>query len=242
MRLFTFSLTLFSLVLFLNADDIPSYKEAFDNKMKKKKGSKSAISENDMKVMKEAGESLEKMLPNPGLKVGDKAPNFTLNNAKGKAVTLEDKLKKGPVVLVFYRGSWCPYCNMYLKVLSKSLPMIKKLGAQLITVTPQTPDKSSQQIKSDKYPFEILSDLDGKVMKDYKLYFELKDDLITVYKKFGIDVEGHNGKGKKALPVPGSFVIDAKGVVQAAFAETDYKKRMEPSDIIKALKKLSKKK
>jgi peroxiredoxin len=128
---------------------------------------------------------------------------------------------------------------MHLHALLKSLPEFEKYGAQLITVTPQTPDKSAGQIKKDGYPFEVLSDLDSKVMKDYKLYFELPDDLVAVYKKHKLDIEAFNGKGRNVLPIPGSFVIDKTGIVQAMHAEADYKKRMEPADIVSALKKMT---
>lgn len=217
----------------------PSYQESLDQYMTKAKASKSPFSKSDMATMKKSGEALALSMPDPGIKVGEKAPDFSLVNAFGKVITLSDELKKGPVVLVFYRGAWCPFCNMHLHALQKSLPEFKKYGAQLITVTPQTPDKSAGQIKKDGFPFEVLSDLDSQVMKDYRLYFELPDDLVAVYKKHKLDIEAFNGKGRNVLPLPGSFVIDRNGIVQAMHAETDYKKRMEPADIISALKKMS---
>ncbi len=218
---------------------IPSYQESLNQYLEKSKSVKSPFSEADMAIMNKAGESLAVSMPSPGIKVGEKAPDFKLSNALGKTVSLKDELKKGPVVLVFYRGAWCPFCNMHLHALQQSLPQFKKYGAQLITVTPQTPDKSAAQIKKDGYPFEVLSDLDSKVMQDYKLYFELPDDLVAVYKKHQLDIEDFNGAGRNVLPVPGSFVIDRKGFVRAMQAETDYKARMEPATIIDALKNIS---
>ena len=122
--------------------------------------------------------------------------------------------------------------------MQQNLPEFKKYGAQLITITPQTPDKSVEQFKEKGYPFEVLSDLDSKVMKDYKLYFELPADLVEVYKKHGLDIEAFNGKGRNVLPVPGNFVIDTNMIVRAMHTDTDYKERMEPSAIIDALKKI----
>ena len=220
-------------------ESIPSYQESLNQFVEKSKATKSPFSEADMAIMENANKSLASTMPSPGIKVGEKAPDFILNNALGEEVSLKDELKKGPVVLVFYRGAWCPFCNMHLHALQQSLPQFKKYGAQLITVTPQTPDKSAAQIKKDGYPFEVLSDLDSKVMQDYKLYFELPDDLIAVYKKHQLDIEAFNGPGRNVLPVPGSFVIDRKGFVRAMQAETDYKARMEPATIIDALKKIS---
>lgn len=220
-------------------NELPGYKQSLEQYSEKSKGEKSPFTPSDMAIMEKAGKDLNNSMPAPGIKVGEKAPDFVLNNALGKTVSLKDKLKQGPVVLVFYRGAWCPFCNMHLHVLQGSLPEFKKYGAQLITITPQTPDKSVEQFKEKGYPFEILSDLDSMVMKDYKLYFELPADLVEVYKNHGIDIEAFNGKGRNVLPVPGSFVIDTNGIVRAMFADTDYTKRMEPSAIIDALKKMN---
>lgn len=236
---YTLLVILFTLFNVVQAGEtIPSYQESFDQYMTKAKESESPFSAADMATMKQAGANLDSEMPDPGIKAGEKAPDFTLANAFGKTITLNDELKKGPVVLVFYRGAWCPFCNMHLHALQTSLPQIKQLGARLITVTPQTPDKSAEQIKKDGYPFEVLSDLDSQVMKNYQLYFELPDDLLAVYKKHGLDIEAYNGKGRAVLPVAGTFVINQQGIVVAKHADTDYKKRMEPADIIKVLKKI----
>jgi peroxiredoxin len=215
-----------------------SYKEALADFTAASKKSKNSMAASDKAIMKRAKAALFASMPSPGIKIGEKAPNFVLNNAFGQSVSLHDELKKGPVVLVFYRGSWCPYCNLHLHVLQKNLPEFKKYGAQLITVTPQKPDRSAEQIKKDGYLFEVLSDLDSQVMKDYKLYFELGDELLTLYDKFNIDLEGYNGKGRNVLPIPGGFVIDQSGVVRAMQAQTDYKSRIEPAAIIEALKSI----
>lgn len=217
---------------------VPSYKRSFDQYTEKSKQEKSPFSSGEMSVMEKASKKLANSMPNPGIKVGQKAPDFVLKNAFGKPVSLKDKLKGGPVVLVFYRGAWCPFCNMHLHVLQESLPEFEKYGAQLITITPQTPDKSVEQFKDKGYPFEVLSDLDSKVMKAYKLYFKLPAVLVKVYKKHGLDIEAFNGKGRNVLPIPGSFVIDTDGIVRAMHADTDYKARMEPSAIIDALKEM----
>ncbi len=217
------------------ADEVKTYQEKGKNAAKKG-GGKSPFSTKDMQAMQLFAKELAKKMPNPGLKVGDKAPDFSLKNAFGKEVRLYDEIKKGPVILTFYRGAWCPFCNLELHALNTSLPAFKKYNASVIAVTPQKPDKSAAQIKKDAYPFEILSDLDSKVIKNYKLLFKLSPELVAIYKKAGLNLEDFNGKGRNELPVPGTFVIDTKGVIRAAFADTDYKKRMEPVDIVKALK------
>ncbi|CAA6823908.1 MAG: Unknown protein [uncultured Sulfurovum sp.] len=226
----------------LQATEVASYQESFDKLMVKRAEAPAKYSPKEQEIMKQATLSLAESFPNPGVQVGEKAPDFNLINAFGKEVNLTNELKKGPVVLVFYRGAWCPYCNIHLAVLSQSLSEFEKYGAQLIAVTPQKTEKSAEQIKKDAYPFEILSDLNNSVMKAYKLYFELSKELLAVYKKNGLDVEAYNGKDHTALPVPGTFIIDTKGVVRAMQAETNYKLRMEPKDIIDALIKISKEK
>lgn len=190
----------------------------------------------DQTVMKRAAKDLATAMPEPGLKVGTLAPDFELPNAFGEPVRLSSELKKGPVVLTFYRGAWCPYCNLQLKALRESQPHFQRLGATLIAITPQTPDHSLGQVKQDGYPFQILSDLSDQVTKAYGLYFEIPDELHQLYvRKFDLDITRYNGPGRQGLPIPGTFVIDSQGVIRSAFATTDYKQRMEPQAIVDAL-------
>lgn len=221
------------------ADDIKSYQDSFDTFMQKRHASPAKYTQAEQKIMQDATLELEASLPNPGIHVGQKAPLFHLKNAFGKDISLEEELKKGPVILVFYRGAWCPFCNMYLHVLQENLETFKKYGAQLITVTPQTPKKSAQQIQKDGYPFEVLSDLNNRVMKEYKLYFELPQEVLDIYEEHNLGIEVKEEQ-PTALPIPGSFVIDTKGVVRAMQAQTDYRVRMEPELIVDALIEISK--
>lgn len=198
-----------------------------------------AMTKEDWAAFEKDKAELAAKMPDPGLHVGDKAPNFKLKNAFGKTISLASMTKEGPVILVFYRGGWCAICNIQLHSLNASLPTFKKYGAQLLAVTPQKPDRSQEQIKKGGYPFEIVSDLDYSVLKKYKLYFEIPDYIIALEKnKFGLDVADYNGKGRYGLPVPATYIIDKKGIIRAAYANTDYTQRMEPKDILEALKKL----
>ncbi len=214
---------------------IPSFQNEVDGFLNKRKGK--SINEADKSIMVKAARDLDRAMPSPGLRTGDSAPDFTLFNAFGSRVTLSDQLEKGPVVLAFYRGAWCPFCNLELNVLQRSLPHFKEYNASLIAVTPQTPDKSKEQIKRAEYTFEVLSDLDNSVMKSYNLYFEVPRELHELYKnRFGFDITDYNGKDRLGLPVPGTFVIGQDGIILSAYAKTDYKKRMEPEDILEVLK------
>ena len=228
-----------------SAETIPRYSVTLEKmqakkaaKAKKAKAGKAKFTPEDKVVMKRSAEALAKSMPNPGLKVGDVAPDFTLPNAFGKSISLYEELKKGPVILVFYRGAWCPFCNLHLNILKQAQPKFEQYGAQLITITPQKPDRSVAQVKKNKYTFEVLSDLDSSVIKAYKLFFKIDAELNKVYMKLGLDIAAFNGPGRTELPIPGSFVIDKQGIVRAMHADVDYKKRMEPSDIIKSLQKL----
>ena len=197
------------------------------------------VDAHDRAAMDKAAHDLAQQMPHPGLKVGEKAPDFTLKNPFGKQVRLANELAKGPVVLVFYRGAWCPYCNLQMHQLQTILPQIKKYGARIVAVTPQQPDKSLAQFKKAGYPFEVLSDLDYKIIKTYKLYWEVSDELDQAYKHtFGLDVTTFNGKGRRGLPIPATYVLDKSGVIRAAYADTNYQTRMEPADLLAALEML----
>ncbi len=216
---------------------VPSYGQALEAfQATQAKGGGSPLTPADRGVMEQAARDLEVAIPDPGLKVGETAPDFTLPNANGREVRLSDLLAQGPVVLVFYRGAWCPYCNLHLHALQKTLPMIEAREARLVAVTPQLPDKSRGQVEKDGYPFEILSDLDDQVMKRYRLYFQVPAALSALYReRLGLNLAEFNGPGRDGLPVPATYVIDRQGIVRGAFADTDYRKRMEPAAILEAL-------
>ena len=216
-------------------EPLPSYQagyEALQAEMAKP-SDMPPLSAQDKQVMEAASAQLAAQMPDPGLKVGARAPDFTLVNARGEDVRLAALLQRGPVVLTFYRGAWCPYCNLQLRQLRESLPHFQRHGAQLVAVTPQRPDKSLGQVEQDGYPFEILSDLDSEVMRAYNLYFEVPQELSELHKRnFDLDLADYNGAGRYVLPVPGTFIIDTRGIIRGAFADTDYRKRMEPAEIL----------
>ena len=170
-------------------------------------------------------------------KIGDKAPDFTLTNALGKRITLSDQLKSGPVVLTWYRGGWCPYCNIALAAYQKSLPEIKKAGATLIALTPELPDKTLDTKEKSSLEFEVLTDLNHRVAKEYGLLFKLTPEVQKHYKAF-FDLEKFNGNdaGEDTIPLAAGYVIDQEGVIRWAFVDADYRKRAEPSEIVNFLK------
>lgn len=169
------------------------------------------------------------------LTAGAHAPRFTLPSVTGETVTLDQLFAQGPVVLTFYRGAWCPYCNIALRSLQEHHAAITDRGAQLVAVSPQIPDESLSLAEKHALDFTVLSDVGSDAAKAYGLAFDLPDDLAAVYDKLGFDLHRVNGGHPRTLPLPATYVIDQTGTVRWAFADTDYTKRAEPAHIVAAL-------
>ncbi|MGQ1889470.1 peroxiredoxin-like family protein [Thermophagus sp. OGC60D27] len=169
--------------------------------------------------------------------VGDKAPDFTLKNATGEEVSLQDYLAKGPVVLVWYRGGWCPYCNINLRFLQDELPNIKAQGATLIALTPELPDQSISTSEKHQLDFEVLSDVGNHVAREYGVVYKLTDEVARIYnEKF--DLNSYNGDTSNELPLAATYIINSDGVIEYAFLDADYRNRAEPTEITAFLKKM----
>jgi peroxiredoxin len=169
---------------------------------------------------------------------GDVAPGFDLPNARGERVALAGLLARGPVVLSFYRGGWCPYCNIELKGLQQRLDEIQDAGGTLVAVSPELPDVSQDTIARNGLRFEVLSDLGNRVASEYGLDFVLDAELRPIYKAWGADVAARNGDESYRLPMPATFVIDANGTIAESFVDVDYTRRLEPDRIIAVLREL----
>lgn len=170
-----------------------------------------------------------------GLFINSKAPDFKATDQNGAEVRLKDLLKKGKVVLVFYRGNWCPYCNRQLKRLEDSLQLIKDKGATLIAVTPEKPEGVDKTIEKTKAEYSILYDEGLKIMKAYEVEFIVPENTITRYRNSGIDLEKINGKDWNYLPVPAVYVIDKEANITYRFFNSDYKKRPTVQEILNNL-------
>ncbi len=170
------------------------------------------------------------------LKTGDYIPEITLPNAANKRISIQEIVLDKKVILSFYRGGWCPYCNLELKALQQALPEFEKLGATLVAISPETPDNSLTTSEKNNLNFEVLSDIDNTIAKTFNLAFTLPDDLIHVYHGFGIDLEISNGNINQQLPIAATYVIDQNGMIIYDFINADYKERADPEDIIKFLK------
>ena len=175
-----------------------------------------------------------------GLKAGDRAPDFRLPNVHGSIVRLNDLLATGAAVLSFYRGGWCPYCNLALRALQKALPEITSLGAQLVAISPQTPDESLSTAEKNELAFFVLSDVGSETAKAFGIAFDLAEELRPIYARFGHALPAKNGDESWVLPIPATYVVDTDGTISLAFRDLDYRNRLEPAEIIAALRAISK--
>src|SRR5579863_1325607 len=172
------------------------------------------------------------------LKVGDHAPTIVLGNAKGKTTDVRDLLKKGPVIVAFYRGGWCPYCNLELKAFQEVLPEISAAGASLVAISPEKPDDTLSTAEKNALTFEVLSDLGQKVGRSFGLVYDFTDELKSAYEGFGRDIPATNGTpGEWALPVSATYVIDRDGTIIYAYTDTDYRDRADPVDVLDTLRR-----
>ncbi|OSZ79962.1 hypothetical protein CAP36_01475 [Chitinophagaceae bacterium IBVUCB2] len=167
-----------------------------------------------------------------GLFISSKAPNFKAKNQYGADVELKDLLKKGKVILVFYRGQWCPYCNKQLSRLQDSIQFITDKGATLVAVSPEMPENVSKTLEKTKAQYSVLYDKDMKIMKAYDVEFEVPENTVTRYRNTGIDIEKNNGTNGKYLPVPAVYIIDKESTITYRFFEQDYKKRPSVKELL----------
>ncbi|WP_178984540.1 peroxiredoxin-like family protein [Winogradskyella helgolandensis] len=174
------------------------------------------------------------------IKIGEKAPNFKLPNPQEKLISLSTFLNEGPVVITFYRGSWCPYCNLQLRALQAKLNDIKTLVATLIAISPEHPDGSLTKDEISKMDFIVLSDQDAKVASQYGVAWEVPEFLMEHMRvDRNLDLKKINNGNDTILPIPATFIIGSDGIVKWSYVNVDYRTRSEPDEIIEALKNLS---
>ena len=181
-----------------------------------------------------------KDLANKAIQINQQAPRFELPDQEGKQILLDDLLAKGPVVITFYRGDWCPYCNLQLRVLQARLNDIHQLGATLVAISPQVPDGSLTESEIAKMEFMVLSDQDAKIASEYGVTWEVPDfllDHMRIDRQLDL-VQINNGNGF-ILPIPATFVIGKDRLVKWSYVNVDYRTRSEPGDILKALEDIS---
>ena len=182
--------------------------------------------------------AVERQIGMQGLGAGEQAPDFQLPDYFGELVSLSEISANGPVVLSFFRGFWCPYCNTEMNALTANLPEIMRLGASLVTIHPQTASEPVGGAEEWAPLFPVLTDEGNVVARQFGLVFSVSEKLRPLYLEIGLDIPTFNGEDSFELPVPATYVLDQDRIVCAAHVHADYKKRMEPAQILRVLKTL----
>ena len=172
------------------------------------------------------------------LRANQPAPGFTLPDATGQPISLAELLAAGPVVLVFYRGNWCPYCNVQLRAYNQALAQFKDFNATLVAISPQTPDLTSRTAEEKELRFPVLSDSNNTVAKQYGLAYQVGDAVYHALHGVGIDLAAFNGDNSGELPLTGTFVIAQDGTIAWAATEANFKQRPDPAVLLDALAQL----
>lgn len=185
---------------------------------------------NELKAM---GIAVEKVR-----KTGEQAVGFKRFNAQGQTVELKALLKKGPVVLTFYRGNWCPYCNAAMRELSAAWPAIKKEGATLVAISPQTLAKTQEMQQKYQLEFEVLSDPNNQVARSYGLVYQVPADYLARLRLLFVELKKFNGSETPELPLTATYIILPNGTIAYHFIDPNYRERAKPEILLQVLKKL----
>jgi len=171
------------------------------------------------------------------LQPGQTAPDFALPNADGVMVRSNALRANGPLVVKFYRGSWCSYCNVEIRALMQVLDDIRALGGDMVAITPEVPDEAAKMTAKHGLAFEVLSDVGNTVARQYGLVWTLPDRVRRFYGRIGLDLQRSNGDDSWELPIPGNFVVAPDGTLLDAFADPDYRVRQEPADVVAVIRR-----
>ena len=171
--------------------------------------------------------------------VGEAAPGFTLPDQHGRAVNLADRLAMGPLVLLFFRGGWCPFCTLTLRAYQAALPAIQAAGGDLLAITPVPPSRCSIVAERDLLAFPVLSDQDNAVADEYGVAYELAPALRSLYARLGHDLPAINRTGTWRVPLPATFIVGVDGRVVHADVQRVAHRRMEPADVVRIVENLS---
>jgi peroxiredoxin len=177
-------------------------------------------------------------IANGARKAGQTAPDFVLPSATGENVILSQLVTWGPVVLVFYRGGWCPYCNVQLRAYQRILPELTKRGATLVAISPQTPDFTAYTAKEKALTFPVLSDVGNKVARQYGLAYGVGLQVADTLRGLGIDLSAYNGTSDDELPLTATFLVGSDRVIAWSEVEANFKHRADPADLLAALMRL----
>ncbi|HEY1535677.1 MAG TPA: peroxiredoxin-like family protein [Polyangiaceae bacterium] len=194
-------------------------------------------------VIATLGAEIEKLvesgIASNALKSGQKAPDFSLPDTHEKTVSLSSLLANGPAVVTFYRGGWCPFCDLQLRTYQSVLPEIHRLGAELVAISAQTADYALSDVEKKQLTFPVLHDAHNRVSREYGLVFTLSEVMKQLQTSFGNPIPKFNGDDSWELNMPGTFVIDRAGIVQLGHVDPNYMVRLEPAALLDALRRLA---
>jgi peroxiredoxin len=173
-------------------------------------------------------------IPTAALTVGDAVPRFTLNDASGVPAHLDALLRAGPVVISFYRGGWCPYCNLELRALQQRLPELAAAGVTLVAISPELPDRSLSVQEKNGLDFPVLSDTGNEIARAFGLVHAIAPEVVAYQRRNGNDVAAYNGADSAEVPLPATYVVDPGGTVRFAFVDADYTRRADPDEVVGA--------
>ncbi len=170
---------------------------------------------------------------------GQPAPGFELPDARGQVIRLDEVLASGPVVLLFFRGVWCPFCNLTLRAYQERLADIGRLGARLIGVSPQTPEKLQRTADRNRLQYPLLSDRGCQVAARYGLAYTVDEELQALYSKVGHPLPDYNAANDWMLPIPATYLLDRDGMIQMAYINADFRSRLDPDKLLPRLAELA---
>jgi peroxiredoxin len=202
------------------ATDLSTFTDAANARMPK---------EHSRAISKSIEDFAQTWNPANAISAGQQFPDFSLPDATGKQVSMKELLAKGPLLISFYRGEWCPYCNMALKALQDSLPAIKARGVTLVAISPELPDQSLTMQEKHELQFPVLSDAGNNLARKLGIVFQQPDTLRPVMEAHGVDLKARNGDDSYEVPFPASYLVDSEGMIRYAFLDPDYTRRLEPS-------------
>ena len=180
----------------------------------------------------------ESGLTDRALHAGQPAPDFVLADATGRPVDSRQLRSRGPLVISFYRGAWCPYCNLELQAWQRHLAALDALGATLVAISPQTPDASLTLAQKHALAYPVLSDIGHRVARRFGIVYEVDEALRPVYQAFGVDLPAYNGDASFELPVPATYLVDRDGIIAGEWIDTDYRRRAEPAVVLSRLREI----
>ncbi|UKB83282.1 AhpC/TSA family protein [Chryseobacterium sp. MEBOG06] len=194
------------------------------------------LTQETLKVFGQSIQDLKtKSIEQKSIQIGEKIPEFSLPNAYGEMIDSSEILKKHKMILVFYRGGWCPYCNLELNFLQKNLPGISNKNTVLVAISPQSPGHSLTMAERNKLEFEVLTDFNNAFAEKLGIVFQLQDFVIPCYQDLGINLSDYNKNENNTLPVPAIFVVDKDRVVTYKFLDANYMNRVDMEKLLQAL-------